>query len=505
MANSSWIGTMPNTAGQVAELQTSFFDLGRDKNIAYYYDTAIRLETLQEKVEQAEKNFFRRLGVSDIGELQKRLDVLNKDPGFKSMLNLDGTEFDNIVNAAFNKIDPTQPMEFIIENNKALQEELEKFGEEITVQEFIKVLNEIPNIEVANHTKIRNYKKNSKQGLGSYLGEISIVKNSSPLKVKITTKKEDEIFKVLPRKWQSRLEEFYDLKLANYDIFILIKNKVLGMIKDSELRGYVEYQLTENKNKYDLNDSKASIKGFLGEVHAAATIDYLFNNKGLAIPTGKIKNLQGREIPIDIIFEEYGFQVKNYRLIEGSFKNIRREGDAMGAANFITERLRPSASIADIMIDFFGSYQFNQPIENASDRYKQIYARFSQNELTSKIFNGYLDNILKISDDFSSINNLGIFKTPNLYFNTFFIIGDKIVPSSKILQAIKEVLVDFGNKKNSISSRFWISAPDGGITWKTNATFTGTPSTELANQVKINWLIELKVSDILNKAISKII
>lgn len=505
MANSSWIGTMPNTARQVAELQTSFFDLGRDKNITYYYDTAIRLQNLQSQVKQAEDNFFRKLGISGIEELQQRLDILNQDYGFKSMVNLDGTEFDDIVKKAFNRIDPTEPIIFTIENNQNLQDELAKFGTEVTIQEFIETLNKVPNIQASSRTKIRNYKGNNKMGLGSYIGGISIIKDTSPLKVKITAKEVEGVFKTLPRHWQNRLEEHYDLRLVGFDIFTFLKNKVLNSILDRKLKEYVEYQFNQNKDKYDLNDSKASIKGFLGEVHAAATIDFLFGEKGAAIPTGKIKNLEGREIPIDIILEEYGFQIKNYKLIEGSFKNIRREGDAMGAANFIHERLRPTASIADIMTDFFGSYQFNQPIDNATERYQQIYSRFSQNEKITQIFNGYLDNILKISDDFSSKNNLGLFQTPKLYFNTFFIIGDKIVPSSKMLQAIKEVLVDFNNEENSIFSQFWISSPSGGNTWKSNARFTGVPVTELANQIKINWLIELKVSKILAKAMNNII
>jgi hypothetical protein len=51
-----------------------------------------------------------------------------------------------------------------------------------------------------------------------------------------------------------------------------------------------------------------------------------------------------------------------------------------------------------------------------------------------------------------------------LYFNTFFFIGDKIVPSSSILTAIINSL-SVANVDKMITSSFSISPPSGGESW----------------------------------------
>jgi glyceraldehyde-3-phosphate dehydrogenase/erythrose-4-phosphate dehydrogenase len=74
----------------------------------------------------------------------------------------------------------------------------------------------------------------------------------------------------------------------------------------------------------------------LGEIHANVAMRYLFN-KADVFATGNIRDLKGQEIPIDLVVENTGFQIKNYRIENG--ETLFRYGGQAG--NFIENRVRP--------------------------------------------------------------------------------------------------------------------------------------------------------------------
>jgi hypothetical protein len=71
----------------------------------------------------------------------------------------------------------------------------------------------------------------------------------------------------------------------------------------------------------------------------------------------------------------------------------------MTMKNFIVERARPEPGIAQLLLEFFGSWQFNQPISSSSKEYEYVYGRFSTADF-SQFFSGHVDNILRLSDEF---------------------------------------------------------------------------------------------------------
>jgi hypothetical protein len=64
-----------------------------------------------------------------------------------------------------------------------------------------------------------------------------------------------------------------------------------------------------------INKNSSVIKGALGEIYWNAFFDFI----GLqAIPVGfDVHDTSGKEIPVDIAFEKFGFQVKNYKTLDG--------------------------------------------------------------------------------------------------------------------------------------------------------------------------------------------
>jgi hypothetical protein len=100
--------------------------------------------------------------------------------------------------------------------------------------------------------------------------------------------------------------------------------------------------------------------------------------------------------------------------------------------NFITDRARVQGSIKQVLYALYGSYHYNQMIDGASGEYSSIRSSLEGKAREStEVFEGYIDNILKISDFFNSED--ANFADKKLYFNTFFMIRDKLIPSSVIL------------------------------------------------------------------------
>ena len=102
---------------------------------------------------------------------------------------------------------------------------------------------------------------------------------------------------------------------------------------------------------------------------------------------------------------------------------------------------------------FFGTYQFNQPYEDGAgnqvkyntqsvEEYREgIYNRYENIfKNLEKVFDTRVGQILKITDNFSAQGENNPFTKQKNYYNTFFIIGNVIKPSSEILLQIRNNL-----------------------------------------------------------------
>lgn len=512
MGKSSWIGPLPNTATQVAELQNSFLRLRKNNeyNLDFFRDTVLRLYNLKQKVEAEENRFYSAMnlpnGERGLKVLQERLDRLNSDPGFRSMSNLSDSFFDKLVDYAITGINYDEPFEIILNDPNMQKDFFESTAGENIEQDIVSVFIDALNkarpkskskgldLEIA--TVAHQISSSTKRGLRTYISSLELVNGTIPPQIKMKAKD-------LPQSWRRRLETDYNISLKGnkQPIVLALKDWLSKNIKDQEILSYVMYQFNNNIDKYAINKSYAAVKGFLGEVRTAAFLDYLCGRMGVAIPAGILKTANANtDIPIDIVLESFGFQVKNYQLTKnGAVNLIRRSESSMSMGNFIELRLKPDEQIKDILTEFFGSYQFNQPIEDATPLYRSIYKRFEIGDRVKGIFDGYLDNILKISEDFS-VENSDIFGKQQLYFNTFFVISDRIVPSSYILQQIINELEQ--NSKEAITSSYYISSsePDENVWLYTNRIAKGN-LVDYANKIKVHWNITLNLNKILGRIV----
>ena len=503
MGNSSWRGTMPNTAAQVAELQDKASVL--QNKYGFYESNAfeniiMRLEVLKDAVEQNENAFFASFNISKgragMEELQRRLDIMNSDPGFRSMSNVADSEFDKLVALGLSGIDLSQPIQLTFQEEP---EALNSLGVEPTIDEFINAIEQIRNPQLEIKTSRIN--KSSKKGEGArgltkYLGSIKINPNNKK-EVKL------ELVEPMPPSWQRRL-------VANTQAALdrgttreqVIRKWLMEKISNAEIKRYVEYQFDINAHKYDLNGSSASVKGFLGEVRTAAFLDCLAGGVGQANPTGNLRELvdnkTGGEIPIDTILRNAGFQVKNYRIIDGKV-DFSTHNQTMSMKNFLIERVRPEPGVLELLLDFYGSWGFNMPIDGSKgEEYQQIYSRFEGKDFTS-FYEGHIDNILRLSDEFQT--KAGRFAEKSLYFNSFFMIADKIIPSSSILSAM---INQMRAKKNNYASGSFTIIPPQKISpvWQQGEGQDETSETpeNLAARTKISYSIQLNIEEILLQA-----
>jgi hypothetical protein len=111
---------------------------------------------------------------------------------------------------------------------------------------------------------------------------------------------------------------------------------MLNKVTNTKLKALLKEEFDKRGDWYDINTSKASIKGYLGEIHANVSARYLFKQANV-YATGNIRDLDGQEIPIDLVVNSAGFQIKNYRIDKGETL-FRYKGQA---GNFIENRVRP--------------------------------------------------------------------------------------------------------------------------------------------------------------------
>ena len=273
----------------------------------------------------------------------------------------------------------------------------------------------------------------------------------------------------------------------------LIKNGIKG-----EPLKKIEEEISNNLNKYAISYNFGVIKGFLGEVYWTAFFKYLSGNNNKVNPTGNIKNLKGQSIPIDLLIENYGFQVKNYIIKNGKVNLGLRNEDSRLMGSFILNRAEVAASEALLL--FFGAWGYNRPTDYATEEYKNLYNSFPENFATvDKIFQAHVDKIIGIDKKFAQKQEEGIenlFPDEEVHYNNFFLVNNKIIPASEIVQGIIEGFEESAARVKFIGE-YKRRDVDENKLWP-----KGNPSSleNAANLVTINYQVLINVEDILNKA-----
>ena len=477
---------LPMTAAEVANLQNSVFALNNDskKYDNYLTQMKARLENLRDQLRAQESELFTAIGYPIGGEgikkFQAKLDQLNNDKTFKSMANISDSEFENIVALAAKGIDYSKPIQLHFEDQANVQDfvsaaSISKEAGASAAEQLIRGLNKVKNVK-ANNSKIQSgkfhYFKSGNSGLSGRIATVTV----HPYAKKRHLTIEMENGQILPARILNKMEKEFGLFLNDkIDGREALISYFSSRISNPELLQYIISEI-RNKEGYKFYETSTSvIKGFLGEVRTVAALKYLFGSESAA-PTGTIQRINesgksGGEIPIDIIFNDFGIQVKNYQINNGEVKYPQNQ---VQIGTFITNHLRPEHDIQELLLNFFGSYSFNKPIDEsiaadpvALKQYETIYGRFKQitksDGRLQLLFDKYIDNMLSISHEFQA--NSDLFADRKLYFNTFFMFGTTFVPASDMVQAIIEEISVARGERTLITTSYEIDEPTAQNVW----------------------------------------
>lgn len=259
-------------------------------------------------------------------------------------------------------------------------------------------------------------------------------------------------------------------------------------------------------NKYHLGDeialgrSTSVLRGFMGELRGILIVDALLPNaRGSLMGTAKVtlaNSLASESAPVDMMVEllnevgrPYGFQIKNTSEL-GSYRwGNFREKAGMTVPNFYIERLQQVLNTSEE--DFFGSYVYNQPIDD-NLKYRNIYGGF-QSTFNSKFVPVYKKLALYIIRQITKLNNDNSLFNGTM-MNDFFLMNNKIVPASSFYQAIND------QNDNLINSSFSLDpAPSGGY-YHYGDDPDSINYASYAGQARIKYTIDVKYQMLLQSA-----
>ena len=289
------------------------------------------------------------------------------------------------------------------------------------------------------------------------------------------------------------------------DVFQAISESLGGKYKNILLQDK-NGEYGELFNKYHLGDeialgrSTSVLRGFMGELRGILIVDALLPNaRGSLMGTAKVtltNSLASESAPVDMMVEllnevgrPYGFQIKNTSELDSYRWGNFREKAGMTVPNFYIERLQQVLN--DSEEDFFGSYVYNQPIDDDLE-YKNIYAGF-QSTFNSKFVPVYKKLALYIIRQITKINNDNSLFNGTM-MNDFFLMNNKIIPASSFYQAIND------QNDNLINSTFGLDpAPSGGY-YHYGDDPDNINYANYAGQARIKYTIDVKYQMLLRSA-----
>lgn len=313
--------------------------------------------------------------------------------------------------------------------------------------------------------------------------------------------------------------------ITSQDLFKkLIADSLLNFLKtkSSLLASCIRHEIYVNYDRYDLSRSFSSLRGFLQEVWVNALVSTITGRAGSSIPTGNIRTaITNGEIPIDMVLREANFQIKKFTLDQGGNYQIKKGG---GAGNFIMDYAPDSLS--ELLMELFGSYQFNQPFSNevrispnnvksVADYSNDVYSKFDEiitEEKMSQVFQSSLDKIMRIDKTFSGDKSI-LFAKEKMYTNTFFFVNDMIIPACIMIESIINSIKNTESKKVLNFTMTYISSPvrnegtlesailsDPKENWSKKR-YAGSPQA-IANSISLSYKVDINFIDLFNEALA---
>lgn len=482
------------------------------------------LQDILTEVKKREDIFYQKLQVSNYKELKTKLDSLNRDYSF---LLAGGSLITEVRRRyEFKKIQRATPQEIMEAVQDTLDEFIQNNSRQVVNAAIAKIEGDALNSQhgaalsryIQEKLRLEDTKNKTRRFVTSRggervgLGKLVIGYDMRTGKPKLDAdgvifssdfvKKMEAVLEGLSDKRGNFINAFGMSKEAFKDqidslIIEMAPSSIKENLREVITRGGIDKQ-------FDLNRSIASVTGYCGEVRATAILNQIsggINARG----TGALRDdLHKREIPIDIVCLANGFQIKNYTLNgkEVTFSNT------LSALSWVEGRLRLTGTLRDILIDLFGTYQFNQPFSTAGDKelkakqedidryreqyYNKLYG--ADNSLFYKfvdIFDARVPTMLKIYENFS-VTGDSDFDAEQLYFNTFFLINKHLVPSSVI---IDELIKQLSKKDNKIiNTKYTIYEPNRKFSLQKSPNLLHTSSMEaMAKKLKIEYEINIQL------------
>lgn len=189
----------------------------------------------------------------------------------------------------------------------------------------------------------------------------------------------------------------------------------------------------------------SDLQGAIGEVVSSAYLYLLSKNHNIPIQAGKkitrkigdkYTNIQGG---IDIILNNFGFQVKNYNEFAYGAPNTIELKDEKLLSTW-SKQLEINGAMEKALDFFYGVKGFNIKATNKytlSNRIAQIDSQMDQ------VFLPYSDKLLEISNELSGTDFYSGTSLEGRFYKTFWIMSGKFIPSSYIL---KNILDYFSSK-----------------------------------------------------------
>lgn len=265
--------------------------------------------------------------------------------------------------------------------------------------------------------------------------------------------------------------------------------------------------------EYDIKMGRNSsvVRGALGEIYWTAFFDFI---NVPAIPVGlKAKTTTNKEIPVDILFREFGFQVKNYTMKNGIVtfnQHFSKEVQEMVPNQipfdkFFANTLELGASATEAIGKFYFSKNYNLRNEeiDTKGRYIPIEARFQPIEPA------IVSYIKANQDKLLNLNKNVSLKTPELFNENFnpgrpvlFLINETpLLASAMVQEIINQLIPNFndtvyinikGLEVNSHSfqtSKHWPQSVEPNITGRLKGSY-------------VTYTIDVDVSGLVNKILS---
>ena len=489
------------------------------------------LRDMKSRVEQKEFYFYQAFGVKDFEGMSRKIKEIEE--GYAPLLTRGAAiwnirkniDFDDLSNARspeeIKQALSSAIEEFLHEGNRAqeLEEKLVLLGVDERLEEevnkFIQKNLHLKQSGNGKHARFVTTRGGEKVGLGKFIvgydfkkHEVIIESNDIRVSPQFKKKIETLLDTLLPDRIRKRGAKTY----TDQGLRRRVNELALEKITNSEAKFYIE-EAMRHKEQFDLKANLSSVIGYLGEIRAVAMLNHLMpKNENTPISkAGGVGNVFGKfaisgrseEIPIDVVCMSWGFQVKNYTLNNNkvTFSNKAE------APYILSARMHFTGPIYDTLIALFGVYQYNQPLifsdghePERLEEYRQMYnSIYSDNNSYFRrlepLFNSRIPHMLRMSERFKTKE--GDFTKEDIYFNTFYWINKKLVPSSYILTQIIDQLEKTTDGKN-VTANYYLKQNAPGINFKNipQMAYKNKPMIDAAKYLDMGYEITIDLSNI---------